>query len=97
MSEIDLDFKRELLGKMFVNIGKRILSGKCILSEEQVDYLTKEAASALDTQVSKAALCDMLKISRSTFDDRVSKGIYPEGEHRRGFKEKVWRKSDFIQ
>lgn len=77
-------------------LSRRVRSDKCELSEQQYEAIMEMIEGVAFTPISKSALCDMLKISRSTFDDRVARGIYPEGQHRRGFKEKVWNKRDFV-
>ena len=83
-----------MLGNAFIAIGKRIKSGKCEMSQEQIDSVFSQIESAIDVPVSKEQAIGMLGISRSTFDSKVAQGQLPEGRHRRGFKEKVWMRRD---
>ena len=84
----------DMLGDALIVIGKRLKSGRCELSQEQADRLFAEIESAMDIPISKEQACSILGISRSTFDAKVAAGELPAGQHRRGFKEKVWYKRD---
>lgn len=44
----------------------------------------------LNKKVSKYKACQILHISRATFDNYVSSGKLPKGEHELGFKELRW-------
>lgn len=82
----------ELLGNALIAVGKRMRAGKCEMSQEQMDAMFDQIQDAIDVPVSKEEACAMLGISRSTFDAKVAAGELPEGQHRRGFKEKIWFK-----
>lgn len=84
----------EILGNALITAGKRIRAGKCELTQEQAEHVMNELMQAVDVQVSKEEACAILGISRSTFDARVLSGIYPQGQHVRGFKELRWKRSD---
>lgn len=45
-------------------------------------------------RVSKYKACEMLHISRATFDNYVREGKLPRGEHAIGFKELSWSVKD---
>lgn len=81
-----------MLGNALIAIGKRMKAGKCEMSQEQMDAMFDQIQDAIDVPVSKEQACAMLGISRSTFDAKVAAGELPEGQHRRGFKEKCWYK-----
>lgn len=85
---------KEVLGEALVAIGKRVKSGKCELSIEQMESIFAEIERSVDIPMSKESACAYLGISRSTFDARVAEGLLPKGKHRRGFKELVWYKRE---
>ena len=82
----------EILGSALIAVGKRLKAGKCEMSQEQVECLFEQLMEAVDVPISKEQACSLLGISRSTFDAKVAAGELPQGQHRRGFKEKVWIK-----
>ena len=84
----------DLLGSALIALGKRMRAGKCEMSQEQMDHLFDEIQKAIDVPISKEQACSMLGISRSTFDAKVRDGELPRGEHRRGFKEKIYYRND---
>lgn len=45
-------------------------------------------------RISKYKACEMLHISRATFDNYVREGKLPRGEHAIGFKELLWSIKD---
>lgn len=45
-------------------------------------------------RISKYKVCEMLHISRATFDNYVREGKLPRGEHAIGFKELSWSIKD---
>lgn len=48
----------------------------------------------MNKRISKYRACQLLHISRATFDNYVREGKLPEGEHTIGFKEKSWSLKD---
>lgn len=74
----------------------KIDSGNTNMSEEdQID--TIRLFSKLldkDERISKIKACEYLEISRSKFDELVSKGFIPKGRKDEGFKELSWSKFD---
>lgn len=87
----------EILGEALIAVGKRLKSGKCEISQEKADSLLSELEDCMDIPISKEQAYTMLGISRSTFDAKVAAGELPEGRHRRGFKEKVYYKSEITK
>ena len=74
----------------------KIDSGNSNMSEEdQID--TIRLFSKLldkDERMSKIKACEHLSMSRSKFDELVSKGFIPKGRKDEGFKELSWSKFD---
>lgn len=74
----------------------KIDSGNSNISEEdQID--TIRLFSKLldkDERMSKIKACEHLGMSRSKFDELVSKGFIPKGRKDEGFKELSWSKFD---
>jgi len=70
----------------------KIDSGNSNLDEESAVSLLKAITDSTDMtkRVSKYKACQMLCISRATFDNYVREGKLPKGEHTIGFKELSW-------
>lgn len=88
---------KDMLGDLLIVAGRRIKSGKCEMSQEQIERVFGELESAVDVPISKEQACGLLGMSRSTFDSKVASGIFPKGKHRRGFKELCWDKNELIK
>ena len=84
--------KKEL-SKQLTLIAKKIETGNCELTEEQMVNIF----SVISTEVmSKEQACSFLNISRSKFDSLVREGKLPKGIKVSGFKELFWNKNDLI-
>lgn len=84
--------KKEL-SKQLALIAKKIETGNCELTEEQMVNIF----SVISTEVmSKEQACSFLNISRSKFDSLVREGKLPKGRKVSGFKELFWNKNDLI-
>ena len=70
----------------------KIDSGNSNLDEESAVSILKAITDSTDMtkRVSKYKACQILCISRATFDNYVREGKLPQGEHAIGFKEKSW-------
>lgn len=71
-------------------------SGNSNLDEESAISILKAITDSTDMtkRVSKYKACQILHISRATFDNYVREGKLPQGEHTIGFKEKSWSMYD---
>lgn len=71
-------------------------AGNSNLDEESAISILKAITDSTDMtkRVSKYKACQMLCISRATFDNYVREGKLPQGEHAIGFKEKSWSIKD---
>lgn len=67
-------------------------AGNSNLDEESAVSILKAITDSTDMtkRVSKYKACQMLHISRATFDNYVREGKLPKGEHTIGFKELSW-------
>ena len=67
-------------------------AGNSNLDEESAISILKAITDSTDMtkRVSKYKACQILCISRATFDNYVREGKLPKGEHTIGFKELSW-------
>lgn len=75
---------------MLRNLANDLDSGMYQSSDEEVSTVISQLAQFNTSRLSKAQACDYLGISRSTFDDRVKRGLIPKGQKVQGFKELSW-------
>ena len=75
---------------MLHQIANDLDSGMYQSSDEEVSAVISQLAQFNTNRLSKAQACDYLGISRSTFDDRVKRGLIPKGQKIQGFKELSW-------
>lgn len=71
-------------------------AGNSNLDEESAIAILKAVSDStnMTKRVSKYKACQILCISRATFDNYVREGKLPQGEHTIGFKEKSWSMYD---
>lgn len=71
---------------------EQIDAGNSKIDEESAIAILKAVMDSTDMtkRVSKYKACQMLHISRATFDNYVREGKLPKGEHTIGFKELSW-------
>lgn len=75
---------------------EQIDAGNSNIDEESAIAILKAVNDSTDMtkRVSKYKACQILCISRATFDNYVREGKLPQGEHTIGFKEKSWNLYD---
>lgn len=75
---------------------EQIDAGNSNIDEESAMAILKAVNDSTDMtkRVSKYKACQILCISRATFDNYVREGKLPQGEHTIGFKEKSWNLYD---
>lgn len=75
---------------------EQIDAGNSNIDEESAIALLKAVndSTNMNKRVSKYKACQILCISRATFDNYVREGKLPQGEHTIGFKEKSWSMYD---
>lgn len=79
---------------MLRKIANDLDSGMYQSSDEEVSTVISQLAQFNTNRLSKAQACDYLGISRSTFDDRVKRGLIPKGKKVQGFKELSWAQAE---
>ena len=79
---------------MLHQIANDLDSGMYQSSDEEVSNVISQLAQFNTNRLSKAQACDYLGISRSTFDDRVKRGLIPKGHKVQGFKELSWSQAE---
>lgn len=79
---------RNLLAKLVDDID----AGNSNLTESECMDLMKHLNTLTNwnTRISKYEACQILGVSRATFDNYVRAGKLPEGIKQAGFKEKLW-------
>lgn len=85
-----------VLRTQLLEIVNRIDNEDCNLDDDEVEEIvtTLQKFTAKDVRMSKYQACEYLHISRATFDNYVSYGWIPKGQHQQGFKELSWTKKD---
>jgi hypothetical protein len=75
---------------------EQIDAGNSNIDEESAIAIFKAVNDSTDMtkRVSKYKACEILHISRATFDNYVREGKLPRGEHAIGFKELSWSVKD---
>ena len=75
---------------------EQIDAGNSNIDEESAIAILKavDDSTNMNKRVSKYKACQILCISRATFDNYVREGKLPQGEHTIGFKEKSWSMYD---
>ena len=75
---------------------EQIDAGNSNIDEESAIAILKAVNDSTDMtkRISKYKACQLLHISRATFDNYVREGKLPKGEHTIGFKEKSWNLYD---
>ena len=87
MNNMNFERIKKELSKQLTLIAKKIETGNCELTEEQMVNIF----SVISTEVmSKEQACSFLNISRSKFDSLVREGKLPKGRKVSGFKELFW-------
>lgn len=69
-------------------------SGNSNISESEQEDIIKFITKINSKELSKTESAQYIGVSRSTFDNYISKGLIPKGRKRQGFKELSWNKSD---
>lgn len=75
---------------------EQIDAGNSNIDEESAIAILKAVndSTNMNKRISKYKACQILCISRATFDNYVREGKLPQGEHTIGFKEKSWSMYD---
>ena len=88
-----LKILRDTLAKIVENID----TGNSNISEEEGQQIINLLSAIQSQYISKYQACQMLHISRSSFDGLVRSGQLPRGIKQSGFKELQWKKSDILE
>lgn len=82
----------EILKLLLEQTLDNINSGNTNITEQEQEQVINLFQQINRKELSKLEAAEYLGISRSTFDNYVSKGLLPKGQKRQGFKEKFWNK-----
>lgn len=85
-----------LIRDKLLQIVEDIDAGNSKLAEEETIILAKTLQALTDKTIklSKYQACQMLNMSRATFDNNIREGKLPRGKKVAGFKELQWEKRD---
>ncbi len=71
-------------------------AGNSNITEEEATQIINMLSAIHDPYLSKYQACQLLNVSRATFDNLVREGKLPRGMKRSGFKELTWKKNDIL-
>ena len=86
-----------VIKKILLQLIDDIDAGNSNLSENECVQIIDTLKSVSDPYVSKYEACQILGVSRATFDNMVREGKLPRGTKRKGFKELAWKKHDILK
>lgn len=76
---------------------EKIDSGNSNMTEKEMSDLITYMSKISTEKISKYQACQLLNVSRATFDNLVREGKMPKGEKQSGFKELFWYKADILK
>lgn len=82
--------------KILLQLVDDIDAGNSNITDEEALQLLDTLKAIHEPRVSKYQACEMLGISRATFDNLVRAGKLPRGTKQQGFKELSWKKSEIM-
>ncbi len=86
-----------IIKKILMQFIENIDTGTCNMTEEECMQIIDTLKTITAPYISKYEACQMLGVSRATFDNLVREGKLPRGEKRKGFKELAWKKNDITK
>lgn len=86
-----------IIRKLLETILNNIDSGNSNITEEEGKTIISYLNTIADNKLSKYQACQLLNISRASFDNLVREGKLPQGIKQAGFKEKFWLKSEILK
>lgn len=86
---------QNILSQLLKRLANQLDSGECNnFSDKDVEQYCKMLSEFTnDEKISKSEACQILNISRSTFDQYVSLNLIPKGIKQAGFKELYWKRT----
>lgn len=91
-----MNYFTKLIRDLLVERIEALDSGNSNIDEESAIAILKAVGDStnMNKRVSKYKACQILHISRATFDNYVREGKLPKGTHEQGFKELSWSLHD---
>ena len=86
-----------IIKKLLETILNNIDSGNSNITEEEGKAIISYLNTITDNKLSKYQACQLLNISRASFDNLVRDGKLPQGIKQAGFKEKFWLKTEILK
>ena len=87
-----MNYFTKLVRDLLIEKIEALDSGNSNIDEESAIAILKAVGDStnMNKRVSKYKACQILHISRATFDNYVREGKLPKGTHEQGFKELSW-------
>lgn len=86
----------KIIRKLLCQLIEDIDAGNSNITEEEATQIIHMLSAIHDPWLSKYQACQLLNVSRATFDNLVREGKLPRGMKRAGFKELTWKKTDIL-
>lgn len=83
-----------MLAVFLENAARQLRNDECGLTDNELESLFHQCQCLLSGMITKYEACEMLHVSRATFDRLVLSGRIPKGMSRRGSHELYWNKFD---
>ena len=83
--------------KLLLQFVSDIDAGNSNLTDEEALQLLNTLKAIHEPRISKYQACQLLGVSRATFDNLVREGRLPRGTKQQGFKELSWKKSEIME
>ena len=87
----------KVIRKLLLKFIDDIDAGNSVITDEEGKNLILMLSNITEPRLSKYQACQLLNISRSSFDNLVREGKLPKGIKQSGFKELFWKKSDLMK
>lgn len=79
------------------NAAQQLRNDECGLTDDELENLFQQCQYLSSGTITKYEACEILHVSRATFDRLVLSGRLPKGMSRRGSHELYWNKFDIAK
>lgn len=86
-----------ILALALESAARQLRNDECGMTEEEMEETYERIQMLMDGRITKYEACDILNISRSTFDRIVERGDLPKGMPNKGGATLYWNKADIVR